>query len=304
MTKCKAITIVAVLALGANAALVQASGPLYFTATNTNEIWVANTDGSGTPSVLFSGAGPGSAGPVGIDWDMSAGKLFWGTGNNEELWAGNADGSGAPYSVYGATGSFGETHGVAVDGANDRVFFTRQWNGLWRGATDGSGAAMLYGNDPTSVEYDPASDLLYVGSYAGSDIRVAAADGTSSTVLYSFGAIRDLAIDPAGGTIYWVDLDNIWAAPIDGSGTPAALFGDMGGNLRTIDIDTATGTLFLGEFDTPVGDVIWTANADGSGSPTTLYSGDFGSIRGLTIPEPATLSLLALSGLLAIGRRR
>ena len=302
MTKCKAITIVAVLALGANAGLGQ-TGDLFFTTTETNQIWVANTDGSGTPSVLFSGAGPGSYGPVGIDWDMSAGTLFWGTGNNEELWAGDAGGSGSPYMVYGPTGSFGETHGVAVDGAGT-VFFTRQWEGLWSGATDGSGASMLYGHEPTSIEYDPAGDLLYVGSYSNSDISVAAADGSSSTMLYSVGEVRDLAIDAVGGTIFWVDLDNVWSAPIDGSGTPAVLFGDMGGNLRTIDIDTATGTLFLGEFDTPRGDMIWTANADGSGTPATLYSGDFGSIRGLTIPEPATLSLLALTGLLAIRRRR
>ncbi len=303
MRKTLLTALAGIVLLGAALGSVQAED-LYFTATYTNEIWAANMDGSGTPSVLFTGAGPGSSGPVGIDWDTSAGELFWGTGNNEELWKGNADGSGAPSMVYGSTGSFGETHGVAVDGAGT-VFFTRQWEGLWSGATDGSGAAMIYGGDPTSIEYDPAGDLLYVGSYFNSDIRVAAADGSSSTTLYTASEVRDLAIDPAGGTIYWVDLDNIWAAPIDGSGTPAVLFGDMGGNLRTIDFDPATGTLFLGEFDTPSGDMIWTANADGTGSPTTLYSGDFGSIRGLTIiPEPATLSLLALAGLLAIRRRR
>ncbi len=302
MTKYKAITIVAVLALGVNVALVQADS-LYFTATSSNEIWVAEQDGSGSPSLLFSGAGPGGQGPVGIDWDTSAGTLFWGTGNHEELWGGNADGSGSPYSLYGPTGNFGETHGVAVDGANDRVFFTRQWEGLWVGATDGSGASMLYGHDPTSIEYDPGSDQLYVGSMANGDISVAAADGSSLTLLYSVSEVRDIAIDPAGGTIYWVDLDNVYAAPIDGSGSPTALFGDNGGNLRTIDIDPATDTLFLGEFDTPLGDMIWTANVD-TGQVTTLYTGNFGSIRGLSIPEPATLSLLALGGLLAIRRRR
>jgi len=302
MTKCKAIAIVAVLALGASAGLVQAQS-LYFTATDTNEIWVAPSDGSGAPSVLFSGAGPGSQGPVGIDWDVAGGQLYWGTGNNEELWTGNADGSGAPTPLYGPTGTFGETHGVAVDGAGT-VFFTRQWEGLWSGATDGSGASMIAGNQPTSIEYDDTGNMLYVGSYSNSDISAVTPDGSSSTSLYVTPEIRDVALDAAGGMLYWVDLDNIWAAPIDGTGTPAVLFGDMGGNLRTIDFDPSSGKLFLGEFNTSSGDMIWTANADGTGTPTELYSGSFGGIRGLTIPEPATLSLLVLGGLLAIRRRR
>ncbi len=296
MTKCKAITILTLLALGANAGLLQAQS-LYFTGTETNEIWVAETDGSGSPAVLFSNAGPDACGPVGIDWDMSAGKLFWGTGNNDELWSGNADGTGTPSSVYDPFEDSAEAHGVAVDGANGRVFFTRHWLGLWVGPADGSThPTMLYGEDPVAVEYDPAADLVYFGGLDSLGIFVGAADGSGCRLLYLASEARDIAIDPAGGMIYWVDLDSVWAAPIDGSGSPEVLFGDNGGKLRAIEIDSATGTLFLGEFDTSVGDMIWTANADGSGSPTTLYSGDFGSIRGLAIPQPVCVGDLDSDG--------
>jgi hypothetical protein len=293
MRTTKLFLIAAVLVLGICLNIVQA-GPLYFTATDSQEIWVADTDGSVTPSVLFSAASPAGQGPVGIAWDMSAGTLFWGTGNSQELWTGNADGSGGPTSLYGPTGSFGETHGAAVNGAGT-VFFTRQAQGLWSGAIDGSGASMIAGNFPTCIDYDAAGNMLYVGSILNGDLSVVTPDGSSSTSLYATPGIRDVALDATGGMLYWVDLDNIWAAPIDGTGTPAVLFTDMGGNLRTIDFDPSSGKLFLGEFATASGDMIWTANADGSGSPTVLYSGDFGGIRGLTVTGFVPVELVQFS---------
>ncbi len=294
MTKCSAITTVAMLALGAAAGMVQAQ-PLYFTATASNQIWVASMDGSGTPSVLYANAGPFPQGPVGIDLDKSTGKLFWGTGNNSELWTADADGSGTPSSVYTFSG-FTEQHDAEVDEANARVFFTAFQQGVYVGPTDGSGpVTQVYAGNPSTVAYDPANDLIYFGGPFGS-ISVGAADGSSQTPLYAATNVRDIAIDPAGGTIYWVDLNSIWAAPIDGSGTPTVLFPDNGGNLRAIEIDVATGTLFLGEFNTPAGDMIWTANADGSGTPTTLYAGAFGGIRGLTLTEAP----LAVPGVSAV----
>ena len=256
------------------------------------------------PTVLFSNAGPAPRGPIGIDLDKSTGRLFWGTGNNGELWTGSADGSGTPSFVY-RTISF-EQHDAEVDEANSRVFFTDEDQGVLVGPTDGSGpVTLLYGydtgnpeaGDPVTVAYDPASDQIYFGGPQNNSIFVGAADGSGLSALYTAFGVRDIAIDPVGGWIYWVDLDNIWKAAIDGSGTPTVLFSDMGGNLRAIEIDLGTGTLFLGEFGVPqdLPDVIWMANADGTGTPSVLYSGNFGGIRGLTLESSLTVCTLDLS---------
>ena len=292
--------------------LTQASN-LYFTATGTNQIWAANQDGSGAPSVVFSSAGPGPAGPVGIDYDMSTERLFWGTGNNNGLWMGNADGTGTSSLVYN---SLGQQHDVEIDEANSRLFFTDQGNGVFVGPTNGSGPVTeVYGNgtsnpetdEPVTVAYDPWGDLIYFGGPNDGSVFVGAADGSGMSALYTAVDVRDIAIDPIGGLIYWVDLDYVWRAPIDGSGTPIILFDDMGNDLRAIEINLVTNRLFLGEFDeSSPNDLIWTANADGTGAPTVLYSGNFGGIRGLTlVPEPSTfMMLLGALAIAAAWRRR
>ena len=297
----KAITIIAVLALSAGAGLLEA-GPLYFTATNTNQIWVADTDGSAAPAVLFSNAGPGTQGPAGIDLDESGGTLFWGTGNSQQLWTGNADGSGAPSSVY--TGLAEDQHDVTVDAANDRVFLTVRNTGVYVAPKDGSGpVALLYSGAAVTVAYNARDDLIYFGGPGMSDLMVGAADGSGANTLYTVGGgiqstgVRDIALDVGNGKIYWVDNDDVWSANLDGSGAPSILFNGMGGNLRAMDIDPVAGKLYLGEFaghSTPP-DVIWAANADGSGTPTTLYSGDFGGLRGIAI-EPTAPRPLYFTG--------
>lgn len=151
-----------------------------------------------------------------------------------------------------------------------------------------------------TVVYDPTSDKIYFGGPDLDSIYVGAADGSGMSSLISFDSysqVRDIAIDPAGGWIYWVDQLNLWKAPIDGTGTPSIMFSKwyprIWSYLRAVEIDLATGTLFLGEHHTPAPnyDTIWTVNADGT--RTILYAGDFGGIRGITLGEESVITAKA-----------
>ena len=62
--------------------------------------------------------------------------------------------------------------------------------------------------------------------------------GTWQSALFPvITSVRDIALDVDEGKIYWVDLDDVWCANLDGSGSPSILFGGMGGFLRAIAID-------------------------------------------------------------------
>lgn len=167
------------------------------------------------------------------------------------------------------------------------------------GPTSGAGPVTSLYTDPASaVVYDPGSDRIYFGGPQMDEIRVGAADGSGDSLLYSVDNPRDIAIDPSGNRIFWVDLDNVWSAPLDGSGTPSAIFSDMGFNLGTIAFYPLADLLYLGELDGDDSgndrDLIWTANADGTGTRTVLYDGNLGGIRGIDVVSEAPAALTAL----------
>ena len=315
------VAVVAVLAVGSQGL----AAPLYFTGTYSNMVWVANTDGTVTPSVLFSPAAASIQGPVGIEYVPSTGKIYYGGGFRCcEVYVANADGTGSPATLANTIDVEGDQLDVSVDLANDRIFFTTGWyETVHSGNLDGSGTAteVLNVDDPpvhhaaSSVVYDSSADVVYytrVGRMTKDvpgSIWVHNADGSgSSTVLFdsSDGVTypRDLAIDVANGRIYFVQSTGSWTCAhnwqvmggnLDGSGTLSTLYSDSGVSSvpRCIDIDVPSGMLYWTAFvpsnQSPYQDWIMTGNADGSGTPTALYSGDFGSVRGISIGPTADL---------------
>ncbi|MFG0251449.1 MAG: hypothetical protein ACF8NJ_01085 [Phycisphaerales bacterium JB038] len=290
-------------AVVAMAGLVSAAGAetLWFTGTYSNQVWQANADGSGVPSVLYDPASDSGSGPTGIDIDPTTGELYWGTGNNTDFWSGNRDGSGAGFFADPSI-DFDEAHGTAVDPIGQRVFLINDTIGLWVVNTDGSGLTNL-GFAPggtNGLEWDAANNRVLVGQQWNGEVWAVAPDGSSSSLLVSgFFGVRDVATN--GSHIFWVDLANVWMANADGTNPQVIADAIDGGNIRTI--DAMGGTLYLGEFSGFGPDTIWTIDL-ATGAETVLYTGDFGSIRGVTeIPAPATLALLGCGGL-AIRRRR
>ncbi len=291
----------AIAALAGMASSVSAA-TLWFTGTSGNQIWQANADGTGAPSVLYDPAADFGSGPVGIDVDPTTGMLYWGTGNNGDFWSGNIDGSGAGFFT-DASVDFDEAHGTAVDPANDRVFLINDSIGLWVVNTDGTGLTDLgfnFGFGTNGLEYDPWNDRVLVAQQFGGVWEVAP-DGSSSSLLAPDlgNGVREVAVN--ANAIFWVDLANVWMANHDGSNAQIIADSIDGGNIRTI--DALGDTLYLGEFSGFGPDTIWTIDLN-TGAENILYTGDFGGIRGVTVlPAPSSLALIGLGGL-ALRRRR
>lgn len=120
------------------------------------------------------------------------------------------------------------------------------------------------------ITIDDQSGKLYwtaTNLQEGSAIFRANLDGTSLDTLIRWAASgaeapRGIALDSAGGTMYWVDfnLGSIWSATLNGSNQQEILSSLAGpSGLR---LDTRTNKLYWTEFN---GRTIQRANADGTG---------------------------------------
>ena len=286
----------------AGLASVACGQSLWFTGTRTSQVWQANADGSGAPSVLYDNAAEQPSGPTGIDVNPLTGELYWGTGSNGTFWSGNVNGSGAGFFA-DASDIFDQALGTAVDPATGRIFLMNDTVGLFSINPDGTGLTDL-GFAPRrtkGVEFDAFNNRVLVSQqFVG--IFAVAPDGSSSTqLLEDLGnGARDIAT--TGDRIFWVDLDSVWSANADGSDPQVIADAIDGGLLRTV--DALGDTLYVGEFNGANDDTIWTIDLN-TGAESVLYQGAFGGIRGVTvIPAPAALALLGVGGVAAARRRR
>jgi hypothetical protein len=129
-----------------------------------------------------------------------------------------------------------------------------------------------------------ATDGIY---WATSGIRVANLNGSGSAAdLFAaesnpFG----VAIDPAGGKIYWANSITgsgaIRVANLDGSGTPTTLYPNED-QPHGVAIDPAAGKIYWADY---ANGQIRAGDLDGSGTPQTLYT-DGGKVGGVAV-DPA-----------------
>jgi hypothetical protein len=301
MTVKKTPTLVWMTMIALTCAGASLAQQLVFANTSNNEIWIANKDGSGAPSVLHSTATASSFGPVQLDAVPSTNKLYIGGGNNPGVWEANLDGTGTstllPNSTVGS-----EHFGVAADPAGGRYFFStdNSTSGSIHVANlDGTGVATTLFSGLTGsvhgLEYDASSDRLYFAEIRDDRITRANADGTGTpTVLFDaadgVAGPRGISIDVANGWIYWAQQGGISVnrAAIDGSGTVMTLFTAQPGLLtHSVKIDPVSQLLYWTEFtqfDQPA--AVMVGNADGSGTETVLFATNNGMLRGIDFTDP------------------
>jgi len=288
-------TAIIVLALVLTTTVVSAQ-EIYLTATHSNEIYVANRDGSGTPTLLHSNAASGSSGPVGLIAVLGGvDRLFYGGGNYSEIDVASVDGSGTPSVLWADAGD--EHLGITADPATGILYWTTESGEAIRsGAWDGSGGITdvfsgLTDEGPVGITFDDTTDTLYWTSVQEDLIVTGSADGTTGpTVLYnsSDGVAGPRQIVFSGGTLYWTEHDGsgstsgrIVSAPASGAGSPTTLFNTTNPYLPYgIDIDGSTLLWTELVYQSSGGRVV-TGAADGSGSMSVLFSGDFGGLRGI-----------------------
>ncbi len=161
---------------------------IYLTGTQHNEIWTANRDGSGSPTLLYDDAGAGGAGPVGIIAVLGeVNQLFYTGGNRDDIFTAPIDGSGTPEVLWDDTGN--EHLGVTADPTTGTLYWTTQGGGAIRSASwDGTGiitevySGLSY--FPVGITIDARTGTLYWTSVESHRILSGTIDGSTPRVLY------------------------------------------------------------------------------------------------------------------------
>jgi len=235
-----------------------------------------------------------------------------------------SDFDGGNYAVVQTLSARGE--GVAVDPLTSNVYFNyftpsgssgSLGNGIAYAAADGSeasgGGHHVYDDPPISADTALAIDwnagTIYEGR-AGAIYR-APLDGSGSltampTVITSY--VHGMTLDLEHGRIYWAASNSIFSANLNDTGTTTTIVSGLFGN--------------HGMAYNPYNDTIYfVQDGDGGSSPAGVYTvpitggtpsllinigGSTLYARGLAIfvPEPASLGLLALGGVMMLRRRR
>ena len=231
-----------------------------------NAIQVANLDGTGSASNLFSGENA----PTGVAIDPAAGKIYWASGGASSIRVANLGGSGSPANLF--TGE-NNPRGVAIDPAAGKIYWANVNTGVIRVANlDGTGSAsdLFTGEgNPFGVAIDPAAGKIYWASLATNAIRVANLNGTGSpaTLFGGENAPEGVAINHAAGKIYWANVSGgaIRVGNLNGTGSAADLFA---GEISPVGvaIDPSARKIY---WSTP--DAIRVGNLDGSGSAANLF---------------------------------
>lgn len=191
--------------------------------------------------------------------DPVAGKLYWanrgGTGGAKILRS-NFDGSSVEEIVtvqgFGTLTASGAT-GMALDLVNGKLYWSRSVFGeINRCNLDGSAAERIIQDYPPTGEVVPAGPQL--GNFAPSS----------------------LAIDAAGGKVYWVNafIDRIERSNLDGTGRETLT---VGAGAVSIDLHTASGKIY---WSNTAADKIQRSNLDGSALEDVLLT-----------PGPASISI-------------
>ncbi len=146
------------------------------------------------------------------------------------------DGSGTTASVLDITGKAGA--GMALDAVNNKIYFSdfevTGTGNIWRMNLDGTGLTAIASN---------LSDPYGV------------------------------AVDPAGGKVYWVDdLGNVSRANLDGSSPQIGLVNIPSGQMRAIALDLKNNKMYFYEVNA---EILYVANLDGS-NVTPLITASYG----------------------------
>ena len=282
---------------------------ILFASSQTNEIYIANLDGSGTPTLYIDNAVSDDI--VGIYADHASGLLYMNDGNDRETYTAPLAGGVSGTLLPNSSPPTGEHFAVYVDSPNDRYFFcVDEENSLYVANTNGMGTAtkvITSGDIPDDnlhgLDYDPATDMAYVcGLGAAEGVwSVNVATGAATQLFDATDGVtgaRGLRIDATAGKIYWAQhqgggsssIREIMVANLDGSGTVTQLYNVPSPFLPAdVLLHVPSGKIYWSEFDTDDDSRIMVGNLDGSGSPAVLHTftaNNGGYMRGLAFAQP------------------
>ena len=212
-------------------------------------------DGTGTASTLFAAPGNNLCGvAVNPRPARSTGPTSAPTRSGSATWTGRGLPRPCPQTPGGSAPS-----GVAVDPANNKIYWTNQF-----------------------------SDEVRAGNLDGS--------GTAQTLFSGEDNPIGVAADPAAGKIYWTDLNSgtVRVGPLGGSTVGAAQTLFNAASPRRASDRPHNEQDLLDQLDVRVGDP--GREPDGSGTPSTLFSGESTSLFAALVKTPVNTGLPAISG--------
>ncbi|QEG37135.1 PEP-CTERM sorting domain-containing protein [Bythopirellula goksoeyrii] len=269
--------------------------------------------------------------PRAVALDVDAGKIYYTFGTS--IGRANLDGSSQETVISGLLGGSGD---IELDTTTDTLYFsvdsgTNADRSISRVQTDGTGLATVHTNtslapnngggltytinDVANISLDTDAGRLYWTSDNGANAgRIALNSSTLAgggvtrqfTASGRADAINKMDIDFDTSTVYYTvgsDTQEVRSSTL-GGGSITTLASGLG-SPRAIGIDTTDGLMYFS-----VGGTLYKANLDGTArtsvsvNGSSLYSIADIQVDTTPIPEPTSLSLLALSGLALLGRRR
>jgi DNA-binding beta-propeller fold protein YncE len=285
-----------------------AQAKVYFSvlfAQGGNGIERAAFDGSALELLQFQPVGFAD----GVAVDVRDGKIFWTDTIASVIWRANLNGTEAQIVVadLGA-----EPLGIALDLAHGQMYWTDA-EGIKRARLDGSGQELLTKEHARGfIALDVAASRMYWADWPTGAIKTGAMsrEPTLKTLISNQQSPFGVAIDPAAGKIYWLQLnlhrskaerETIRRANLDGTGVQTLTERPGAGFEGGLAIDPGAGKLYWSEAEAH--DVA-VANLDGS-NVRTLFSTGLDSPVGLAIetsdPRPVNTRAPRIEGSAVVG---
>ncbi len=169
---------------------------------------------------------------------------------------------------------------------------------LMRSNTDGSDPQQIATSSGNfnSLSLDLIAEKIYwVDNYT--NIWRANFDGSAAEALLpGTSGIYDIAVDGAAGLIYWCDGSGVMRSPLDESSAPVEIFT---GSVVDIALSYNGSSIY---YSTNYGTIVY--RMDSNGNNSALIATAYRPHAIIVLPEPASMSVLALGGLAMLRRRR
>ncbi|HZW10001.1 MAG TPA: GC-type dockerin domain-anchored protein [Phycisphaerales bacterium] len=270
------------------------AGDIYFVDIFVPDIQVdgsirrIGTDGTGLTTLVETGRGLRS-----LDVDPIAGKIYWTDVDNFVIRRSDLDGGNIEDVV-----NSGLIFPAAIDvvPSLDKMYWLDQDASVGNANLDGSGSGVLIDSvTHRGVAVDVDAGKIYwstsIDRFRG-QIRRANLDGTQQEIVVSTGLPEfkpsAIAIDPAGGKIYWTDyvVDVVQRANLaDGSDIEFLWAAGANHNPRGIALDLSEGKIYWGQdidFDGTGGRIM---RMDLNGSNPEIFLDGVGLVNYLAIVE-------------------
>jgi len=170
----------------------------------------------------------------GVAVDDAAGTIYWTSSNlvtGSRITRSALNGSGA--IILNSLGAAANPRGIAVDHAGGKIYWADfDQDAIYRANLDGTlmelWQSLPANSHPYGVAFDPVGQIYWT-EYAGKIRRAPTAGGASVTLLASLSNPTYIALNPAGGQMYWSEggagAQHIYRAPmiVGGSRTTLAL---------------------------------------------------------------------------------